>query len=256
MKRPPGTAAATWGVYQFRFKPQPRRSIRWSGLARRVTHSLLDPLLAPLVPGLYRAVRIPKWFPPEGIVILGHLVAAAGAVGIALAPRFWWAGLLAAFGAAGNHLCDLIDGTHARATGQCRNGGELLDHFFDPLSFSYWMVGLGIAAERLDLALVCVLWIYATAVLTNIRAKITGEFVLARVGPTEFKALIAILGLALAGVWAIDFMAPTELAAWSLWAFAALGVLQLVVNLVLAVIAVNRSGVEADSSDWSRPPRS
>ncbi|MCH2113926.1 MAG: CDP-alcohol phosphatidyltransferase family protein [Pirellulales bacterium] len=47
--------------------------------------------------------------------------------------------MLAAVSGALNQNCDLLDGTHARAIDQCRNGGELLDHFGDllPFSFSY-----------------------------------------------------------------------------------------------------------------------
>lgn len=215
----------------------------------RVSHSLLDPFFAPLVPKLYRALPIPRRFPPEGLVILGHLIAIGGAFAFAYSPDFWWAGLLAALAVAGNHLCDMVDGTHARATNQCRNGGELLDHFFDPLSFSFWMVGLGVAAGRLDLALVCMLWIYATAVLTGIRAKITGEFRLARIGPTEFKFLLVLLGVALAITHATEFGAA-QLALWALWALAALGVLQLFFGLIRAVRDVNHTGGAPDATEW------
>ena len=88
--------------------------------------------------------------------------------------------ILTAIGVIGNHTADCIDGTHARRTGQCRNGGELLDHFTDPLSFAYWLVGIGVACGRLDLALVAVICLFAIAVLTNIKAKLIGEFTLAQ----------------------------------------------------------------------------
>jgi phosphatidylglycerophosphate synthase len=83
---------------------------------------------------------------------------------------------LAALGVALNHTCDVLDGTHARATNQCRNGGELLDHFVDPLSFAYWAAGLSSAAISHSLGapwvgMAGVAVIFATAVLTNIRAK-------------------------------------------------------------------------------------
>ncbi len=218
-------------------------------MSRRVSHSVLDPWLAPCVPALYRALPIPRRFPPEGLVVLGHLIAIGGAFGFAFSTRYWWAGLIAAAGVAGNHLCDMIDGTHARATNQCRNGGELLDHFFDPLSFSYWMIGLGVAAGHLPLALACVLWVYATAVLTSIRAKLTGEFRLARFGPTEFKTLLTLLGIAIAIAHATD-LAPTRLALWSLWTLTILGVAQLLFGLMSSVREVNRVGAAADTSAW------
>ena len=116
-------------------------------------------------------------------------------IGLALSTTHWAGGILAAAGIAGNHFADCIDGTHARATGQCRNGGELLDHFTDPLSFAYWLVGMGVACARIDLALVAVVILFAMAVLTNIKAKLIGEFTLAKYGPTEFKATLMGIGI-------------------------------------------------------------
>src|SRR5262245_11454296 len=112
---------------------------------RRVSHSYLDPVIGPRVKAIYPYLRIPPWFPPEGIIAVGHALAILGAVGFAYSTEYWWGGLLITLGALGNHFADCIDGTHARATGQCRNGGELLDHFTDPLSFSYWIVGWSIS---------------------------------------------------------------------------------------------------------------
>ncbi len=219
-------------------------------MSRRVSQSYLDPWIAPAVLPLYRWLRLPTRLPPEAIVGVGHLVAIAGAVGFAFSGSGAWGGVLAAGGVVGNHLCDMVDGTHARRTGQCRNGGELLDHFTDPLSFSYWMIGLGIACGRLELALVAVIFVYATAVLTNIRAKITGEFRLSRFGPTEFKALLATFGVAIAIITAT---APTAAPLITLGLFVVIclaGVAQLVVGLVSAVRSVNASGTTPDTSEW------
>ena len=41
---------------------------------------------------------IPRSFPPEGIILVGHLLAIVGAIGFALTTQYWWAGLLAAKG--------------------------------------------------------------------------------------------------------------------------------------------------------------
>jgi len=215
-------------------------------MSKRVSKSLLDPLFLPMVKPLYRAAPIPRAFPPEGIIAVGHALAIGGAFGFAHSAESVWGGVAAAAGVAGNHVADMVDGTHARETGQCRNGGELLDHFTDPLSFSYWMVGLGAACGRLDLALVAVIAIYATAVLTNIRAKITGEFLLHRLGPTEFKTLLVALGVALA----VSGDAARGVAFWSLAALGAALVVQTVISLIGGVIAVNRAGTAADTSEW------
>lgn len=222
-------------------------------MARKISHSLLDPFLTPLVAGLYRALHIPRWFPPEGIVVCGHLIAAAGAVGLAYSTKYWWCGAIGAIGVIGNHVADMVDGTHARRTGQCRNSGELLDHFIDPLSFSYWMVGLSISCNRLDLGLVAVLILYATALLTSIRAKIVGEFSLARFGPTEFKAMLTVYAVAIAIVTAIgpgQIDTPQHVALGWLAFLLLLGLVQLVINFINAVRIVNAQGKPPDSSDW------
>lgn len=221
-------------------------------MSKRVSRSLLDPIFLPMVKPLYRAMPIPRAFPPEGIIVVGHVLAIAGAYGFAKSPEFVWGGWLAVLGVLGNHIADMVDGTHARETGQCRNGGELLDHFTDPLSFSYWMIGLGVACGRLDLALVAVISIYASAVLTNIRAKITGEFLLHRLGPTEFKVLLAGCGTALA-IAAHAGRTGGEVAVIAKWMLLTLGAalaLQTIVSLISAVRAVNRDQAPPDTSEW------
>lgn len=221
-------------------------------MSRRVSHSLLDPYIGPRLKAVYPLLRIPQWFPPEGIVLTGHLCAMAGAVGLACSTRYWCGGLLAAIGIVLNHTADCIDGTHARSTGQCRNGGELLDHFTDPLSFAYWLVGLAVSCERLDWGLAAVIILFATAVLTNIKAKLIGEFTLAAFGPTEFKTLLACYGLAISAVaagWIVPG-AATHVAFRSLAMLVGVGMVQLVVNLVRAVREVNARGAAPDTTEW------
>lgn len=222
-------------------------------MSKRVSHSPLDPFFTVPLKKFYSRLGIPVWFPPEGIVLIGHLCAIAGAVGFALSDRWWWAGLLAALGVAGNHIADVLDGTHARATNQCRNGGELLDHFVDPLSFSYWVTGLAYCADCLLLGIGGVIIIYATAVLTNIRAKMTGEFTLARYGPTEFKTLLILFGVFMAGTtggWWLGPELATSCAYWFVLIMFVTGLASLVRNLWHGVRAVNQSGQPPDTTEW------
>ena len=221
-------------------------------MSKRVSHSLLDPYVGPRLKALYSVLRIPRWFPPEGIILAGHLAAIVAAVGLAFSTEFWWGGVLAAAGVLGNHTADCLDGTHARATGQCRNGGELLDHFADPLSFSYWLVGLAVSCARLDYGLAAVILLYATAVLTSIKAKMVGEFTLASFGPTEFKAILIVYGLALTAHVIVDpyYISAAEVALWFLRILIVIGIVQLVVNLVSAVREVNRDGAAPDTTEW------
>ena len=218
--------------------------------ARRVSKSLLDPWFAGAVPSLYARLAPPRRLPPEAIVAVGHGIALVGAVGFALSAVSPWAGVVAALGVAGNHLADMLDGTHARRTGQCRHGGELLDHFTDPLSFSAWVTGIAVSCGRIELGLLGVIGIYATALLTNIRAKITGEFRLHRVGPTEFKALLVVYGFSMAGLamWAPAACAPTALG--FLAVLVGGGLIGLAIDLACSVRQVNAHESTVDSTEW------
>ncbi|MFV0443740.1 MAG: CDP-alcohol phosphatidyltransferase family protein [Planctomycetaceae bacterium] len=220
-------------------------------MSQRISLSWLDPLLTTPLKRQYRRLSLPSQLPPEAIVGLGHLAAMAAAIGWAFATTRWWGGLLGAAGVVGNHLCDIFDGTHARATGQCRHGGELLDHFTDPLSFSYILAGIGVGMGRLDLALAGVIVLMATAVLTNIRAKLTGKFTLDRLGPTEFKALLAVGG---GVVWGLQVscggVIATRVLVGSFRLLLTLAAVQLVVQVIKSVREVNRLPTAPDASDW------
>lgn len=221
-------------------------------VSQRISHSVLDPWLTLPLKSLYRWLPIPARFPPEGIVVAGHCLAVVAACGFAWSADRWWGGLVAAFGVAGNHIADCLDGTHARATNQCRNGGELLDHFFDPLSFSYWLAGIAVSCGRLDWGLAAVIGLYATAVLTNIKAKMIGEFTLARFGPTEFKTLLVVF----AGLLSVTHAAgsfpwePRTIVFVFLAGLVVFGVIQLAVQLIAAVRDVNRRGAAPDTDEW------
>lgn len=219
-------------------------------MSQRISHSILDPYLTIPAKRHYHRLGIPAWLPPEAIVGAGHACAIAGAVGLAFSTTTWWGGLLAAAGVIGNHYCDVFDGTHARATGQCRNGGELLDHFCDPLSFAYCLVGIAVSCGRLYLGLAAVIILFATAVLTNIKAKLTGEFTLAAFGPTEFKTLLAAYALVLAGCVAAGVSGIVPGVTWALGALIVIGVIQLIHGLATGVREVNAHGRQADTTEW------
>jgi phosphatidylglycerophosphate synthase len=219
-------------------------------MSKRISNSVLDPHVGPVLKGLYPILRIPTWFPPEGIILVGHACAIAGAIGFAFSSQYWWAGLIAALGVIGNHTADCVDGTHARATGQCRNGGELLDHFTDPLSFAYWLVGIGVAAVSLELALAAVICLFAIAVLTNIKAKLIGEFTLSSFGPTEFKALLVLLGVTMSSVAWFTPEYSVALITGALATLIVVGLVQLPIQLYQAVKEVNEFGGQPDTSEW------
>ena len=80
----------------------------------RISRSLLDPVLTPVAPHLYKLLNLSRKLWPEAIVVTGHLIAAAGAGALAFSTQYWWRGILAALAIAGNHTADMVDGTHAR----------------------------------------------------------------------------------------------------------------------------------------------
>ena len=219
-------------------------------MGKRVSHSFLDPMLTMPLKRMYGALQIPRAIPPEGIVGFGHLLAIVAAFGFAFSTQYWWAAIIAGLGVAGNHVADVLDGTHARATGQCRNGGELLDHFVDPLSFSYYLIGLAISCDQIALGTIGVVIIYATAVLTSIKAKLIGEFELARFGPTEFKTLLVIYAVVLGALGLTTRTNVSVMAYYCLSALLVIGVVQLVVNLYIAVVDVNAKGGKPDTTEW------
>lgn len=230
-------------------------------MSKRVSYSLLDPWVTAPLKRLYPRLPIPQRLPPEAIVASGHAAALLGAGGFAAAAMYTWAGALAAAAVVLNHSCDVLDGTHARATGQCRNGGELLDHFVDPLSFAWWAAGIAFAASRYSpwapwIGTAGVAVIFATAVLTNIRAKMIGEFTLARFGPTEFKTLLVLFGLLETIVMSRgDVQLAARLAFWFVSAMTAAGFFQLNVSLYRAVREVNAHGAApADTTEWVNKP--
>ena len=114
------------------------------------------------------------------------------------------------------------------------------------------MIGMSIAAGMPYIGIICILSIYGTAVLTNIRAKIIGEFTLAAFGPTEFKTLLVLFGGVLFLVGMKYSGAGVPLIARALEVLAVLGVLQLVWGLRSAVLEVNRSGTKPDTSEWEQ----
>jgi len=56
-------------------------------MPKRVSHSLLDPFVTTPLKAIYPRLGLPAGFPPEGIVLAGHLLAIVGAVGCVSSRR-------------------------------------------------------------------------------------------------------------------------------------------------------------------------
>lgn len=216
----------------------------------RVSHSLLDPYLTTPLRGFYPLLSLPRRLPPESIVLMGHACAIAAAVALAFSIQLPWLGALAGLFVVAHHLCDVFDGQHARATNQCRHGGELLDHFLDPLSISYLVVAWAFAAGTPAWAIPGVLIVMATAVLTNLKAKLGAAFELPRLGPTELKAGLAILSFVAAIGAQIAPPVTQSVLQWLLIGVTLAAGLRLPIEIASAVNAVNKSDTEVDQTEW------
>ena len=78
-----------------------------------------------------------------------------------------------------------------------RNGGEVLDHFFDPLSFCVIIWGIGACCESYNMAIICVLGIYCNATILFQEAMIMKTLEMKAIGPNEARVLYMCLGAVL-----------------------------------------------------------
>jgi len=144
-----------------------------------------------------------------------------------------------------------MDGRHARTTGQCRNGGELLDHFFDPLSFSVIIIGFGVAVNQPYLALLTVLGIYCNVAIVFQEAMIMGTLTLKVIGPNEARVLYMFAGLVQSTV--VYSGLPGHVVPLGMLVVATLlSVVQTIVELYKTVEKVNKYGPEPDNDGWIR----
>jgi phosphatidylglycerophosphate synthase len=203
----------------------------------------------------YKFLRIPKSFPPEGIVLLGFIFSCLAAICFALSPSYPIAGFLAALCVYGNFVSDYMDGRHARTTGQCRNGGELLDHFFDPLSFSVIIIGFGVAVSQPYLALLTVLGIYCNVAIVFQEAMIMGVLTLKVIGPNEARVLYMFAGIVQSLV-VYSGVSGHVVPMGMLVVACLLSVSQTVIELFKTVEKVNKYGPEPDNEGWIRHEKS
>src|SRR5690606_5833941 len=107
-----------------------------------------------------------------------------------------------------------------------------------------------VSCGRLDFGLAAVIILFATAVLTNIKAKLIGEFTLSAFGPTEFKTLLTVYALVLAGCVAAGATGIVTAVTWAFGALITFGAIQLLYGLVRAVKDVDQNGRLADTTEW------
>jgi archaetidylinositol phosphate synthase len=163
--------------------------------SRRSNQGLLAPIESRAVQGF--AVRMPTWVTPNYLTALGFVGAVIAFVGYALVPIHPGLVWVATAGLAINWLGDSVDGALARHRGIERpRFGFFLDNAIDVLE--QFLVVLGLALSGIlksDLALLGLAVFFMMSILTLLRDKVVGEFMLAYngIGLTELRVMFAII---------------------------------------------------------------
>jgi phosphatidylglycerophosphate synthase len=161
----------------------------------RSNQGLLEPLETPALHWL--AAHAPVWVTPDrltGVGFFGAIIVFVGYVLVQMHPGWVW---IATAGLAINWLGDSVDGTLARYRGIERpRFGYYLDNSIDVLEQLLVVLGLALSGIlKSDLALLGLVVFFMMSILTLIRDKVVGEFMLAYngIGLTELRVLFVII---------------------------------------------------------------
>lgn len=153
------------------------------------------------------AARQPEWVTSDMLTIVGCVGALLIAVGYALSGRninFLW---ISTLGLLVNWYGDSLDGTLARYRDTQRpTYGFFVDHMIDCMSEVAMFVGLGLSPLiHFNVAMLVLVCYLLMSIYVYISAHLKGEFKLsyAKLGPTEFRAVAAIVNTVLIYVAAI-----------------------------------------------------
>ncbi len=147
------------------------------------------------------APRLPRWVTSDMMTWFGVFGAFLAGISYVLAnfDLMWlW---LSSLGYVINWFGDSLDGTLARVRGQQRKlYGYYLDHNIDCICEFFIFAGIGMSGlVNFWLALLCYVLYLQLEVYVAINSKIKNEFKLtyAKLGPTEFRALMIIVNILL-----------------------------------------------------------
>ena len=167
--------------------------------AERIQTSILNGLEKKAL--VWLAQRQPRWVTPDFLSFIGFCGSLMIATGYALtriSPSFLW---LATVGLLVNWYGDSLDGTLARVRKIQRPiYGYYLDHSLDCINEMLMFIGLGLS-PLMDMR-ISMLILIAYLLLTvnvSVNAHLKGQFRLtyAKIGPTEFRIIAAILNTVL-----------------------------------------------------------
>ena len=163
--------------------------------AERIQTSIINALEKKAL--VWLAERQPKWVSSDFLSFIGFGGALLIALGYALtriSPYFLW---LSTFGLLVNWYGDSLDGTLARVRKTQRPiYGYYLDHSLDCINEMLMFVGLGLS-PLMDMRIALLMFIAYLLMTVNvsINAHLKGQFRLtyAKLGPTEFRIIAAIV---------------------------------------------------------------
>lgn len=191
---------------------------------------------------VWLAKRQPRWVTSDMLTVVGTLGALLVGLGFVMTCRsidWLW---LSVAGLAINWYGDSLDGTLARVR-NCQRPvyGYYLDHTVDCVNEALMFVGAGLSPlMNLDLALAIFVLYLCMTINVSINAHLKSEFRLtyAKLGPTEFRILIALGCLLLIAFpsWA-DFTLQVRLAGMTAH-FSSLDLLALFLVALLSVIYI------------------
>ena len=150
---------------------------------------------------VWLANRLPGWMTSDILTAIGVLGAFMCGLGFALTHfGIYWLWLSVA-GLVVNWFGDSLDGTFARVHNQQRKlYGYYLDHNVDTITEAFMFIGAGLSPlMHMSIALAIYAAYLAMTVYVSINAHIKSEFKLTygKLGPTEFRVIIALANIAL-----------------------------------------------------------
>lgn len=167
--------------------------------AERIQTSILNGLEKKAL--VWLAERQPKWVTSDFLSFIGFCGSVMIAVGYALtriSPDYLW---LATAGLLVNWYGDSLDGTLARVRKTQRPVyGYYLDHSLDCINEMLMFIGLGLSPLMdMRIAMLILIAYLLMTVNVSINAHLKGQFRLtyAKIGPTEFRIIAAIINTVL-----------------------------------------------------------
>lgn len=192
---------------------------------------------------VWLANHMPSWITSDILTVIGIFGAFLCGMGFALTHfGIYWLWLTVA-GLVVNWFGDSLDGTFARVHNQQRPlYGYYLDHNADTITEGFMFIGAGISPlMHMSIAMAIYAAYLAMTVYVSINAHIKSEFKLTygKLGPTEFRLIIALANIVLMYVPFLTTYQLTVDLLGQTYIFGSLDLIGIVILIVLTIIYLN-----------------